>query len=218
MDTPAAQRLQRIFRGRLAKRLLAKKKQEKAAAISIQKLIRYYLRMCGVARMRRAALEIRSATKIQKLYRGCLDRKIYALKVYQHWYRVIYIPAIILIQSWIRGAVVRKKYYVLRRQNQAVQVIQRAFRFQKTRWLAKLQRQRILQTRRELKIRIIQAYVRRFLCQRKFRRNLLSYRGRVVFAAKLIARAWRSYKLQQKYQELLDEVRGGVCGTVRCME
>lgn len=207
VDAPAALKIQRIFRGRLAKCVLHQRRLERKCAIQIQRLVRYFLRMLGLARMRRAALEICSATAIQSAYRGHFDRLIVALCKHQRWYETKYIPSIVKLQAWMRTAFARKKYITLKTNNRAALVIQRSYLFNKKRWLGKLQRRRMFQVKLAVKVTMIQAAVRRFLCMKTFRRRLLAYRGKVIFAAKLISRAWKSFTLQRKYQELLDDSR-----------
>ena len=66
----------------------------------------------------------RSATAIQKVYRGRLDRELYQFRYRHWWYHEKYIPAVILVQSYGRMFVCQRDYLTIKRENNAATFIQ----------------------------------------------------------------------------------------------
>ncbi len=211
---PAVIRMQRIFRGRIAKKVAARKRYELKCLLLLQRVVKSFVRRVWDEQKRIAQLEKNSATTMQRLYRGFYDRKLYKLKYYFYWYDHIYIPTIIKLQSCIRCFHARRVVNMKRTTMKATKIIQRAYRFYRRYLLGKEIRRKLLEARRNQNIILIQKNIRRFLYRKKYQRMLLSYRGRTLYAAKIILRAWRSYKLNQKYQILLENHRKEVQDTL----
>jgi hypothetical protein len=204
---PAVIRMQRIFRGRLAKKIAARKRYERKCLLLLQRVIKAFVRRVWDEQKRIALLEKNSATTIQRHYRGFYDRKLYKLKYYFYWYDHIYIPTIIKVQSCIRCFHARRMVSNKRKIIKSTKIIQKAYRFYRRYLLGKEIRRKLLEARRNQNIILIQKNMRRYLYRKKYQRMLLTHRGRTLYAAKIILRAWRSYKLNQKYQILLENHR-----------
>jgi hypothetical protein len=102
IDIPAAIRLQRIYRGRLGKKVLARLRVEFAALLFIQRKARRFVRRIWHNAVYLEKVRKRSATVVQRIYRGTLDRELHRMLAHVRWYNYKYIPAIILVQSVTR--------------------------------------------------------------------------------------------------------------------
>jgi len=207
VDWPATIRMQRIYRGRLAKKVLERLRLEHQCLLLLQDFFRRKVRriwdqMVYVEKMRKIA-----ATNIQRVYRGTLDRELYRMKAHIRWYNTKYIPAIILVQSctrrhhatrYVRGLISRKR---------SAMYIERVYKDYCDRKMARM----VLDSRKTLRIfkmtSIMQKYVRRWLVRIQYHRKLLEHDGRIRLAAKIIARAWNNFVLSRRYRHLLDEHR-----------
>lgn len=207
IEIPAVIRLQRIFRGKIAKRITAYKRYELQCLLLLQRNIRMFVRRIWDAEKRAARRIKNAATAIQRHYRGYYDRKLYALKYFFYWYVHKFIPAIIKVQSIARGVRARHDVNIRKLQNRASLTIQRSYHFYQRYQAGKEMRRKLRQKRIHDKVACMQKHVRRYIQQKKFRRKLLTYKGKILLAAKVIMRAWRLYKINQKYQILLEDFR-----------
>lgn len=204
---PAAIRLQRIYRGRLGKLELARLRVRAAAVATLQKHIRIFVHRMWAQQMHTELVRKRSATKIQRVYRGTLDRQLYRMKAHIRWYNTKYIPAIILVQSVVRRFRAVRYVHGILSKNRAVIKIQTAYANYCARKLAKAVTRDLRKMREFRAVSNIQRYVRRRLAIVAYRRKKLEYNGRITMAAKVIMRAWTNYLLSRRYKHLLDEHR-----------
>jgi stress-induced morphogen len=204
---PAAIRLQRIYRGRLAKLELARLRVRAAAVDTLQKHIRAFVHRVWKTQMALELKRKRAATLLQKVYRGSLDRQLYRMKAHIRWYTTRYIPAIIFIQAVTRRYRAVNMVRLLKQRNRSVLKIQRSYEDYCQRKLAKAVVRDLKKMREFRAASIIQRYVRRRLAIIAFRRKKLTNTGRITAAAKIIMRAWTNYLLSRRYRHLLDEHR-----------
>lgn len=204
---PAAIRLQRIYRGRLAKLELARLRVRAAAVATLQKHIRSFVHRVWAHQVHVELVRKRAATKIQKVYRGTLDRQLHRMKAHIRWYNTKYIPAIILVQSMMRCFRAVRYVRGILSKNRAVVKIQVAYANHCARKLGKAVIRDLKKMREFRAASNIQRYVRRRLAIVAYRRKKLEYQGRIIMAAKVIMRAWTNYQLSRRYKHLLDESR-----------
>jgi hypothetical protein len=204
---PATIRIQRIYRGRLAKFVLAKLKVRAAAVKTLQDFIRAFVHRMWQHELDLEVKRKHAATEIQRLYRGTLDRQLCRMKAHIRWYNTRYIPAIIYIQASTRRYRAAKYVYFLKNKNRAVLKIQHTFANYCARKLAKAVVRDLKKMREFRAASNIQRYVRRRIAIVAYRRKILEYKGKITAAAKIIMRAWTNYLLSRRYKHLLDEHR-----------
>jgi stress-induced morphogen len=204
---PATIRIQRIYRGRLAKFVLAKLKVRAAAVKTLQDFIRAFVHRMWQHQLDLEVKRKHAATQIQRLYRGALDRQLYRMKAHIRWYNTRYIPAIIYIQACTRRYRAAKYVYFLKSKNRAVLKIQQSYANYCAKKLAKAVVRDLRKMREFRAASNIQRYVRRRIAIVAFRRKQLEYKGKITAAAKIIMRAWTNYLLSRRYKHLLDEHR-----------
>lgn len=207
VDVPAALRIQRIFRGRRAKKILQRLKYEHKMLLRLQKWVRETVRRIWDRELIEAQRIKTAAVAIQRIYRGHYDRMIYRLKHHKRWYKQVYLPAVLKVQCKIRQYIACRIVADKLRHTRAARVIQRSFRYHVRYERTKVQRRELMRLRVARRVVVIQKHVRRFLARKAFLQKLLAYRGRVVLAAKVIMRAWRTYKMEQTYSFLMEETR-----------
>lgn len=207
VDIPAAIRIQRVFRGRRAKGLLDAMRYEYHCLLRIQFWARAVVRRIWDQQLLVAQRIKHAATTIQRHYRGHYDRFIYRLKYQQYWYVNIYLPAILTVQCRIRQYLAYRLVQDKLRHARAAVIIQRSFRYHVRYERTKRQRKLLVRQRFERNAVVMQMIVRRYLARKKYLQYLLAQRGQQTLAAKVIMRAWRTYKIEQKYEYLLEETR-----------
>ena len=147
-----------------------RRRLEIASANVIQGCVRRCLARIWAAKRAYAALLRRSATQIQRMYRGKIDRERHAKRVAKQWYECVYIPAIIFVQSKIRAYHARVFVRHLRRRVVAAILLQRLYRKYRKR-LEVLARWRAM---RLVKLNaaaiIMQKYLRRMFARMRYRR------------------------------------------------
>ena len=207
VDIPRSIKIQKRWRGTMGRKIAERKRYERRCQLLLQRVCRAFVRRIWAAQMARAKLEIDSATAIQRIVRGRIDRVLVGYVRYARWYEEKFIPAVIKTQSVIRAF--RAKIFVKRKllEIKSANICQNAWRN--------------LQARREMLRRwkaarekyifdtaaIIQKNVRRHLRRIKYPSLKLINRGRILYAAKVIIRAWQTYKYSKRMQLLLDDNR-----------
>ncbi len=207
VDHPAALRLQRIYRGRLAKLLLVKKRHAMRCRIKLQLFARAYVRRIWDGQLRAAQRIKRAATDIQRVFRGRIDRQIAGMKAHIVWYNERFLPAIVLVQAVARRFRAQRAFVSVKQRAKAASFIQAKFRNYARRRVASAIVEQLRIARKFMAVTKIQCMVRRHTAMANFRRMMLQYSGRVVQAAKMIMRAWVNFKVSRKYQFLLQEHR-----------
>lgn len=194
IDQPAALRLQRVYRGHLGRKRAKRKRKEVRSANLLQRNVRHFLKKLHQARCAQAALEKRSATLIQKRYRGRLDRERYA-KIHATWiYWTKFIPAVVLVQSVARGHYARLEFHELKARNKAAFFIQQYYAKYKRRVAAMARWLAMRMVLKNAMAVVIQKYLRRFFAKKGYRRKWLINHGRCILAGKKILRAWVNFK------------------------
>ena len=124
VDIPAAIRIQRIYRGRIARFILKQLKIEMKAILCLQKNFLIIVNRIWEKQIRHEKKRKSAVILIQKNYRGTLDRQLYRYKYHIKWYKEIYIPSLIKIQSYIRRYQAMNIIYNKKRKNNAARFIQ----------------------------------------------------------------------------------------------
>jgi hypothetical protein len=180
VDIPAAIRIQRIYRGRIAKFILKQLKIEMKAILCLQKNFRIIVNRKWEKQIRHEKKRKSAVILIQKYYRGTLDRQLYRYKYHIKWYKEIYIPSLIKIQSHIRRYQAMNIIYNKKRKNNSARFIQYIYHNYKDRVAARL----IADHLRKMKIfnsmAKIQCNIRRMLAYKKFKQKLLIYKGMMM--------------------------------------
>ena len=210
IDIPAAVRLQRIYRGRLAKVLLKQLKIEMKCCLLLQGYVRAAVRRRWNLQMAYERRRKNAATLIQKMYRGRIDRLIFRYMAHEHWYETVYIPSIILVQSSTRRYFATLRVKDLRQKNRSARAIQICYINYVQRKFAKAVLESLKSARLFRCTSLIQRNIRRWLCLISYRRKKLQYDGKITLAAKVITRAWARYQVSRKFQVMMDEHRLGL--------
>jgi stress-induced morphogen len=207
IDIPAAIRIQRIYRGRLAKKLLIFLRYQRKLQLRLQHFIKRFIHRKWDKQVTYQRKLKYSAIRIQRIYRGYYDRKLYKLKYYFFFYFHIYIPMAIKVQSYIRCFLAICKVSFLKRRYHAAKKIQSSYRTYQTYLKQQEFRRRLLEAKRVRYVVIIQKNIRRFLIFKKYQRWITIQRGKELLAAKMILRGWKVYQINKKYSLLLEDFR-----------
>ena len=207
VDVPAALRIQRVYRGYRGRLAAEMARIRYAALLLLQKNIRAWVQRVWRARMRLEAKKYRCACLIQKRYRGRMDRELVQFRREKRYHERVYLPAVIKVQSFVRRRQAMASYAVLLRQTAASTRIQRRYR----RYIQLCDALRVylarLASARNRMATKMQALIRGFFARLEFRRNYTIYRGKVIFAARVIMRAWMNFKFGRRFQMLMDKHR-----------
>lgn len=207
IDWPRAIKIQRIFRGLLGRRLAAKAAHKFKCLLLLQRVIKAFVRRIWDAQLAQAQLERRSAVQLQRIVRGRIDRVLVRYYSEAHWYNNKFIPAVIYVQSIIRGYYARERVGRMKRELRATLRLQMAYR----KYLARLEYWRKWREAREkflfMMATLIQTMIRRYLAWKKYPSLLLINKGKLLMAAKVILRAWVNFKYAKRMQLLLDDNR-----------
>jgi hypothetical protein len=205
IDEPAVVTIQRIYRGKIGKKIFQQKKLENISSIIIQKyFLRWYAQLYYL-KLKKMMLEKYCAIQIQRIYRGRLDREIIFYLKNEKYYENIYLPIVIQVQAIIRGYVIRKKIKILKKQHFASIKIQnfRRIYLAKKKYNEKLLNQ---EKKRQGQYAVkIQTMIRSFLAQKKYKYLLYQLVGKRIFAAKIIIRAWKNFTHYRRYDVLFTE-------------
>jgi hypothetical protein len=196
-----------VYRGYLGRLAAEMARVRYAALLLLQKNIRAWVQRVWRERMRLEAKKFRCACVIQRRYRGRLDRELVQFRREKRYYEKVYLPAVIHVQSFIRRRQAMARYAVLLRQTAASTRIQRRYR----RYVQLCEALRVYLARqsvfRNRLATTIQALIRGYFARLEFRRNYTIYRGKVIFAARVIMRAWMNFKFGRRFQMLMDKHR-----------
>jgi hypothetical protein len=114
----------------------------------------------------------------------------------------ITIPAAIRLQSWARKILAMRYYELLKKQTAAATVIQKRYRrFRRRKEAVKRWRAAKLAFKSKNAIKI-QSLVRGMLTRMMFKRKSMEYKATVIFASRIIMRAWMNYKSSKMFQVL----------------
>ena len=207
VDIPNSIKIQRRWRGYAGRRIAEKRRYELRCQLLLQRVCRAFVHRIWAAQMAQAKLEIDSATNIQRIVRGRIDRILAGYVRYARWYEEKFIPAVIKTQSYIRGF--RAKLFVKRK----LLELHTSIKLQNA-WRCCIARRVLKRKRREASLKflfdqaaIIQKNVRRRLAVIKYPSRKLINKGRILYAARVILRAWQTYKYSKRMQFLLDDNR-----------
>ena len=193
---PAIIRIQRIYRGRLAKLILKQLKIRAKAIYTLQIHIRAFIHRIWAHQVYLELQRKLASITIQRNYRGRLDRQLYRMKAHKYWYYNKYIPAIIYIQAVTRRYHAIKYITLLKKQNISVYIIQKYYKDYCDRKLARNIVQNLRKMREFHSAAMIQRIIRRRLAILRVRRMVIEYKGRIITAGKVIMRAWTNYLLK----------------------
>lgn len=207
IDKPCCLRIQRVYRGCLGRKEAKHKRKQGKAVLLIQRNARIYVHHKWDLIMKYEGLKIHSATLIQKLFRGYLDRDLASRRKKAHWYATVYMPSVILVQATTRMHMALKAYKHLLLQNVAAGKIQFVYRAMLARVARRRRFQEIIRLRRIKNVIIIQSHIRKWLGVMAYKRTLLARAGKRILAGKVIMRAWRNFVYAKRLQILLDESR-----------
>lgn len=207
VDIPNSIKIQKRWRGFMGRQIAEKRRYELRCQLLLQRVCRAFVHRIWAAQMAQAKLEIDSATNIQRIVRGRIDRILVGYVRYARWYEEKFIPAVIKTQSYIRAF--RAKLFVKRK----LLELHTSIKLQNA-WRCCIARRVLKKKRREASLKylfdqaaVIQKYVRRRLAIVKYPSRKLINRGRVIYAARVILRAWQTYKYSKRMQFLLDDNR-----------
>ena len=207
IDIPCCMRIQRCYRGCIGRRLAKQKRYELKACIRLQRNIRAFVWRKWKRDMAYEALRQRSATAIQKLFRGYFDRDLAGRRKQTHWYETVYIPSILKSQAIARMHQARVAFLLLKKKHRSAATIQHIYR-KLTARAERLRRFRALYELKRIRCAIImQKHVRRFLGRKGYKRALLARAGKRMLAGKVLIRAWKNYVYGKRLQILLDDNR-----------
>lgn len=202
---PAANVIQKVWRGRVGRAVRDTKLLERRSATVIQRHARGFLRRKWWAKVQWHLLEHRMATKIEAVARGYIDRDLCKARARQAHLFNVCIPAATLIQAQWRGYVPRRDLAHHRERWLA------AFRLQLF-WrglLFKREAQRQWEQWRDMHRGSCAATIQRgWRCHSARKRvSLLNIEEgwRRAFASRVIVRAWRAYRLGLEFRRLLQD-------------
>ena len=96
----------------MGRKIAKRKRYERRCQLLLQRVCRAFVHRIWAAQMAQARLEIDSATAIQRIVRGRIDRMLVEYVRYARWYEEKFIPAVIKTQSVVRAF--RAKIFVKR--------------------------------------------------------------------------------------------------------
>jgi len=204
VDHPSARAVQRIFRGKIGRAIAKEKRKRKRAVIKIQKSVRRFLIRCWEIRHTYAVLLEKSATAIQKVYRGRMDRELYEFRYRAWWYTCRFLPAVLKVQTYGRMMVCKRDYLQLKLENRSAANIQLHWRASIKRAALKIQWAEAKRRARDLSVAKMQKIVRGYFGRKYYRHLSLSIAGKRILAAKTIIKAWVNFRNSKRYQALLD--------------
>lgn len=205
VDIPAAIRIQRIYRGRIAKFILKQLKIEMKAILCLQKNFRIIVNRIWEKQICYEKKRKTAIILIQKYYRGTLDRQLYRYKYHIKWYNEVYIPSLIKIQSYIRRYQAMNIIYNRKRKNNAATFIQYIYHNYKDRVAARL----IVDHMRKMKIfnsmAMIQCNIRRMLAYKKYKQKLLIYKGMIMIMMTMMIKMMRVVLMVMHLETAVDD-------------
>ena len=119
---------QRVYRGRLGRRIGFQKRLERDAAIELQRHARGLLKRRWLAYVKWKKYERACAVKLQSHFKGWIDREIMRRRKNKHYEQNVVIPSILRIQSQYRGYVARRNLATLKNEWFQASRIQGAYR------------------------------------------------------------------------------------------
>lgn len=205
IDIPAALRLQRFYRGYLGRIIAERRRYVLACQLKLQLFIKAFVHRRWDEQLAHEKLIKFSATQIQRIFRGNLDREIVRLRRKARWYKRVYLPAIIRVQAIARKYRARSNYVHLLNQHAAARKLQQSYRGYKERIKAQEIIREIKLAKKNIAAHSIQKILRGYFASNKYRRMLIEHKGKLIKSGKIILRAWLNYKIAKKFQYLLEE-------------
>jgi hypothetical protein len=207
VDIPNSIKIQKRWRGFAGRRIAEVRRYMLRCQLLLQRVCRAFVHRIWAAQMAQAKREIDGATNIQRIVRGRIDRVLVGYVRYARWYAEKFFPAVIKTQSYIRAY--HAKVFVKRKllEIKSANICQNAWRY----CIARRELARRMKEAKEKYIfdlaAIIQKNVRRYITVIKYPSKKLIQIGRVLYAARVILRAWQTFKYSKRMQFLLDDNR-----------
>ena len=111
---PSVTVLQRIYRGRIGRRIGFQLRLERDAAAEIQRHCRGFIKRRWLAYVRWKKYERKCAILLQSHFKGWIDREIMRRRRNKHYEINVVVPSILRIQSMYRGYTERKRLAILK--------------------------------------------------------------------------------------------------------
>jgi hypothetical protein len=207
VDVPNSIKIQKRYRGVLGRRRAAIARHVAACLALLQRVCRAFVKRVWAAQMAQAKLEIESATKIQRIARGRSDRVLVKYIAVEHHYKYKFLPAVLRVQSQVRAWIARK---FVHRKLLEIRSAKICVNF----WRCVLARREMMRLWREAREKYIyeqaakiQKIIRGFISHKRYPTLKQIQYGRVLYAAKIIMRAWVTYVQSKRLQLLLDDNR-----------
>ena len=188
VDIPRSIKIQKRWRGTVGRKIAKRKRYERRCQLLLQRVCRAFVHRIWAAQMAQARLEIDSATAIQRIVRGRIDRMLVEYVRYARWYEEKFIPAVIKTQSVVRAF--RAKIFVKRMllEIRSANICQNAWRTLQ----ARREMLRRWKAAREKYIYDTAAVIQKCqetACKSQISALKLINRGRILYAARVIIRA-----------------------------
>ncbi|GMH80973.1 hypothetical protein TL16_g08778 [Triparma laevis f. inornata] len=191
---------QRVYRGRLGRRIGFQKRLERDAAIELQRHCRGLAKRRWLAYIKWKKYERSCAVLLQSHFKGWIDREIMRRRRNKHYEATVVIPSILKMQSYYRGYVCRRNLAELKNQWFQATRIQGAYRSFVAMRLAKE-----LFRLHELKMKgkrctQIQRLFRGWWWRRHAYQKKASEAARRLYASRIIMRGWIRYRDGRRYR------------------
>jgi hypothetical protein len=199
---PSVRVLQRIYRGRLGRRISFELRLLRDAAIEIQRHARGLAKRRWLAYVYWKRYERSCCIRIQAHVRGWVEREVMRRRAIKQYYINVTIPSIIKVQSEYRGYAQRKQLQIRKSRWYNSLLLQGAWRTYVARCIAKRKWQEFMRTIQDMNATKIQRLLRGYK-DRKFTYFWKATEAsRRLYGACIIMRAWIRFRDGKRFKKV----------------
>jgi len=194
--------LQRIYRGRIGRRIGFQLRLERDAAAEIQRHCRGFIKRRCLAYVRWKKYEQKCAILLQSHFKGWIDREIMRRRRNKNYKATVVIPSILRIQSQYRGYAERKMLAILKLEWFNANRIQMTWRTFIAMRLAKELFRKHMERMQGISITKIQRHFRGWWWRRFAYQKKAAEAARRLYACRIIMRGWIRYRDGRRYRTI----------------
>ena len=194
--------MQRIYRGRIGRRVGFQLRLERDAAIEIQRHCRGRMRRRWLAFIKWKKYERKCAISIQSRFKGWIDREIMRRRRNKNYKVKVVIPSILKIQSQYRGYLERNRLAMLKLEWFNASRIQGAYRRFVAMRLARELFEKHMRKMHGIRCTLIQRIFRGWWWKRFAYQKKAAEAARRLYACRIIMRGWIRYRDGRRYRKV----------------